>query len=174
MINKKNTALVVIDIQEKFVPVIKDIGKVIKNAEKLIKTCKILKVPIIFTEQYSKGLGRTVVKGVVDPIEKIHFDCFLEEEFCKRVKKFKNLIITGIESHVCVLQTIISGIKNGFKIHLVIDAISSRKLSDKAVAVERAKQEGALLATTEMIIFQLLEKAGTPEFKQISKIVKKE
>jgi nicotinamidase-related amidase len=174
MPNKKNTALVVIDIQERFIPTIAEIDELIKNTEKLVKACKILNIPIISTEQYPKGLGKTVIKGLDNPIEKITFDCFLEDKFCKEVKKFKNLIITGIESHVCVLQTIIGGIKKGFKMHLVVDAISSRKLSDKAIAVERAKQEGALLATTEMIIFQLLEKAGTPEFKQISEIVKKE
>ncbi|MBW2983723.1 isochorismatase family protein [Candidatus Woesearchaeota archaeon] len=174
ILKREDTALVVIDVQEKLGAAIPEIGNVVNNTNKLIKACKILNVPIIFTEQYPKGLGKTVVEGVTDPIEKIHFDCFLEEKFYNKVKNFKNLIIAGIEAHVCVIQTIISGISRGFKMHFIVDAVSSRKHLDKDVAVLRAKQQGALLATTEMIIFQLLKKAGTPEFKEISEIIKKD
>ncbi len=172
MLNKENTVLVVIDLQEKFVPVIAEIDSVKQNIKKLVDACKVLNFSIIFTEQYSKGLGKTILETTNDPIEKICFDCFKENEFLERIKGFKNLIITGIEAHVCVLQTAISAVKKGFNAYLVVDALSSRKKVDKEIALERAKQEGIKLATTEMAIFQMIEKAGTPEFKEISNIVK--
>lgn len=178
-LNRKNTALIIIDIQEKFLPVIKDIDKVIENSIKLIKSFQIMKIPIIVTEQYPKGLGKTVDKirnelKEYKPIEKICFNCFDNKDFFNilKDKKIKNIIICGIESHVCVTQTLIDAISKGFTVHLVKDAVSSRKESDYKLTIERAKQEGALISSTEMVIFQLLKKAGSKKFKEISKIIK--
>jgi len=176
-LTKENTALIVIDIQEKFLPVIKNIDLVIENTIKLIKSFQLMNIPVIVTEQYPKGLGRTVheiKKELKDykPIEKICFSCFDNKEFHNNIKNKKNLVICGIESHVCVTQTLIDAISKGFTVHLVIDAISSRKRLDYKTAVKRAKQEGALITSTEMIIFQLLKMAGTEEFKEIAKIIK--
>ena len=166
---KENTTLIIIDVQEKFLPVIKNIGLVIKNTVKLIKSFQIMKVPIIVTEQYSKGLGKTVDKirnelKEYNPIEKICFNCFDNKDFygVLKDKKIKNLVICGIESHVCVTQTLIDAISKGFTVHLVKDAVSSRKESDCEIAVERAKQEGALISSTEMIIFCLLYTSPSP------------
>jgi len=175
-ITKENTSLIIIDIQEKFLPVIQDIDFVVDNSIKLIKSFQKMNIPIIITEQYSKGLGKTLDKITKElksykPIEKLHFNCFDEKNF-KISKKIKNLIICGIESHVCVTQTVLAALKKGFNVYLVKDAISSRKKSDKKVAIERLKQEGALITSTEMIIFQLLNKAGTKKFKEIVKIIK--
>ena len=175
-LKRGNTALIVIDIQEKFIPTIKDLDKIIENTIKLIKSFQIIKIPILITEQYPKGLGKTVEKirnelRNYKPIEKISFNCFDEKRF-KINKKIKNLVICGIESHVCVTQTILAAIEKGFTVYLVKDAISSRKTSNYKIALERAKQEGALIASTEMIIFQLMQKAGTKEFKEIQKIIK--
>jgi len=175
--NRDNTVLVVVDIQEKFNSVIHEMDKVIDNTTKLIKSFQILNIPVIVTEQYPKGLGKTVnkVKDVLEnycPIEKITFDCFGSEEFVKAVGNKKNIIICGIESHVCVTQTMVGAIKKGFDVYLVKDAISSRKDQDKEIAIERAKQEGAKIVSTEMIIFEVLRRAGTDEFKKISKIIK--
>jgi nicotinamidase-related amidase len=176
-LKRENTALIIIDIQEKFLPVIKNINEIIENTIKLIKSFQILKIPIIVTEQYPNGLGKTIDKirnALRDykPIEKISFNCFDNEDFFNILKNKKNLVICGIESHVCVTQTSIDGISKGFTVHLIKDAVSSRKESDFAVAIERAKQEGALISSTEMIIFQLLGKAGTEEFKEIIRIIK--
>jgi len=175
-LKKTNTALIVIDIQEKFKPIIKDLDKVIKNTIKLIKSFQIMNIPIIVTEQYSKGLGKTlgpIQKELKNykPIEKIAFNCFEEKKF-KINKKIKNLVICGIESHVCVTQTALAAIEKGYNVYLVKDDISSRKKSDYKIALERAKQEGAKITSTEMIIFQLLKKAGTKEFKNTIKIIK--
>ncbi len=176
ILKKENTILIVIDIQEKFLSVIKNINPVIENTLKLIRSFQIMKIAIIVTEQYPKGLGKTVGKIQKElksyrPIKKAYFNCFDEKNF-KIPKKIKNLIICGIESHVCVTQTALAAIEKGFNVYLVKDAISSRKESDYKIALERAKQEGALIASTEMIIFQLLKKAGTKKFKEVIKLIK--
>ncbi len=171
-----NSVLVIIDVQEKFVPVVKDIDEVVLNIVKLVKSFKVMGIPIILTEQYPQGLGKTVEKireeTEYKPIKKSCFDCFDSGEFVTKIRNKKNIILTGIESHVCVIQTLISGISKGHNVHLVKDAVSSRKDSDRETAIERAKQEGAMITSTEMIIFQMLKRAGTHEFRKISKIIK--
>jgi len=175
---KDDTALVVIDMQEKFLPVIPDIKEVISNAEKVIKAFKILKMPIMTTEQYPKGLGKTVesISNLIKikPIEKVSFSCFGEEKFLKSIRKLniKNLVLMGVESHVCVLNTAIDAIKRGYIVYVVVDATSSRKKVDYETSLKRMIQENIYLTTTETLFFQLLKKAGTPEFKEISKIIK--
>ncbi len=176
---KEDTILLIVDIQEKFVSVIKNIDNVVSNVVKLIKAFNVIDVPIIVTEQYSNGLGSTVENirkelKSYKPMEKIEFNCFGNTEFDKVIKNknIKNIVLCGIESHICVTQTLIDGISKGYNIYLVKDAVSSRKESDLDIAIERAKQEGAKIASTEMIVFQLLKKAGTKEFKEIQKIIK--
>ncbi len=176
--DRDDTGLVVIDLQEKFLPVIHNIKEVISNAEKVIRTFKILKMPIMITEQYPKGLGKTVesISKLIEtePIEKISFSCFGEEKFLESIEKLniKNLVLLGIESHVCVLNTAIDAIKRGYVPYVVVDATSSRKKIDYETSVKRMMQEKIYLTTTEILFFQLLKKAGTPEFKEISKIIK--
>ena len=176
--DRDDTGLVVIDLQEKFLPVIPNIKEVISNAEKVIRTFKILKMPIMITEQYPKGLGKTVesISKLIEtePIEKISFSCFGEEKFLESIEKLniKNLVLLGIESHVCVLNTAIDAIKRDYVPYVVVDATSSRKKIDYETSVKRMMQEKIYLTTTEILFFQLLKKAGTPEFKEISKIIK--
>ena len=125
MLTRENTALVVVDIQEKLGSKIQEIDYVVNNTNKLIRVCDILKVPLVYTVQYTKGLGKQLILGAVDPIEKLSFDCFGEPEFVKKIKKLrvKNLVVTGIEAHVCVLQTLLTCIYKGFKIKLVVYAV---------------------------------------------------
>ena len=176
--DRDNTALVVIDLQEKFLPVIHNIKEVISNAEKVIKIFKILKMPIMITEQYPKGLGKTVesISNLIEtePIEKISFSCFGEEKFLESIGKYnmKNLVLLGIESHVCVLNTAIDAIKRGYVPYVVVDATSSRKKIDYEISLKRMVQENIYLTTSEILFYRLLEKAGTPEFREISKIIK--
>jgi len=176
--DRDNTALVVIDLQEKFLPVIHNIKEVISNAEKVIKIFKILKMPIMITEQYPKGLGKTVesISNLIEtePIGKISFSCFGEERFLKIIGKFdiENLVLVGIESHVCVLNTAIDAVKRGYVPYVVVDATSSRKKIDYETSLKRMVQEDIYLTTTEILFYRLLEKAGTPEFREISKIIK--
>jgi nicotinamidase-related amidase len=172
-----DTAFVLIDIQEKFLPVIYDIQGVIDNANRLVQGSSILNIPLLVTEQYPKGLGRTV-EGISfesqEIIEKIAFDCFGCDEFVNKINQLnrKSLVIFGIEAHVCVLKTSLEALNRGYEVHLVADAVSSRTQRNRDVAIERMRQSGAFIASTEMILFQLMDQAGTDEFKAISKLVK--
>lgn len=173
------TALVVVDLQEKFVPAIFEIDRVVENTKKLVRAFQAMKIPVIFTQQYTKGLGQTVEEiaqlfGDDKPIEKTEFSCMENEGFLKRVKELgaKDLVLCGIEAHVCILQTALDAIRQGFRVHIVQDATSSRKKSDWRTAMQRASQSGAFIASTEMIIFQLLKRAGTDEFKEVQGIIK--
>ncbi len=179
MPKRKGCALIVIDIQESFRPVIHKMERVIRNTGKLIRACHILGIPVILTEQYPRGLGKTLpeISGLmprVSPVEKTSFDCFGKEEFGKRLKELgvTDLILTGIESHVCVLKTALSARLNGYNVHAVTDALSSRRPGDHSSAVERMRQGGCFPVTTEMIMFQLLERSDQKEFSGIQSLVK--
>jgi len=178
ILTKNNSILLVLDMQEKFRPAIFGFEELIYNTAKLIKIFQILKIPIIMTEQYPKGLGKTVmelnhmIKG--KKIEKTEFSCFDNNKFKTLIKKYKkkNLIITGVETHICILKTILEGIKQNYNVHLVVDATSSRKRLDKDVAIKRAEQSNAFMTTTETIVFQLMNSSKDENFKEISKIIK--
>jgi nicotinamidase-related amidase len=178
-IPKRDEAVfILIDIQEKFLPVIYDMDIVIKNANILTKSASILNIPLIVTEQYPKGLGHTVDEIGLDKeqevIEKISFDCFECGDFKQKLKSLdvKSLVIFGIEAHVCVLQTALGAIASGYEAYVVADAVSSRTQENKNLALERIRQSGVFVVSTEMILFQLMERAGTDEFKAVSKLIK--
>jgi nicotinamidase-related amidase len=178
IIDKKKTVFVLVDIQDKFIPVINDIDRIISNSNILVKASEILNIPLIVTEQYPKGLGYTTKKiDLPDKkylIEKINFSCFESEEFVKKIKELKvdSIVLFGVEAHVCILKTALDALKNNFDVHVVVDAISSRSLENKTIAIERMRQSGIFIVSTEMILFQLLDKAGTEEFKLISSLIK--
>lgn len=175
---KDEVAFILVDIQEKFLPVIHKIETVIDNTNKLVKAASILKVPLIVTEQYPRGLGRTVDSIDLDAeqevIEKISFDCFGCDGFTEELEKLqaKSLVIFGIEAHVCVLKTALGAIDAGYEAHVVADAVSSRTAENKILALERLRQSGVFIVSTEMILFQLMERAGTDEFKAVSRLIK--
>jgi nicotinamidase-related amidase len=175
---RDDTVFIMIDIQEKFLPVIYDIQSVIENSNRLVKSSSILNIPLIITEQYPKGLGPTVDEIQLEDnqsvIEKITFDCFGCDEFVSALDSLnrKCLIIFGIEAHVCILQTCLHAVEKGYEVHVIADAVSSRTQNNRNIALERIRQSGVFVASTEMILFQLLDRAGTDEFKAISKLVK--
>lgn len=179
ILKREKSALLIIDLQERILPVITNYENVLQNTVKLIKGFKVLNLPIYFTEQYPKGLGVTS-KIILDELEgynayqKMSFSCSgaegLFEEFKK--KNLTQIVITGIESHVCVQQTVLDLLANDFQVNLVADAVSSRKIIDYNIALERMRKLGAEVTTSESVLFELLEFCGTPEFKEISKIVK--
>jgi len=179
LLSKEGTALVIIDIQEKLFPHMAEKEQTAQNVAKLIRFAEIINLPVVITEQYPKGLGRTIpelrklISGI-QPIEKVEFNCLGSEEFRETLARMeaKTLIIAGIESHICVAQTAIDGLANGYEVYVVADAISSRNLSDKAIAVERMRKIGVTIVSTEMFIYELLGKAGTPEFKEALNLVK--
>lgn len=177
IITPENSLLLVIDIQEKFRNVINQFDKLINNSKKLIKVANILKIPILVTEQYTKGLGETVneIKETLKEythLEKVSFDCFGDKNFIKKLKGKPNIIICGIEAHICVFQTALSALENKFNVYLIADAVSSRKEADCNIALRRLESSGAKLASTEMIIFQMIIDSKDTNFKDISKIVK--
>ena len=178
-LSKDNAALVITDIQDRLAAVMKVREDVIKNCLHLIELAKMLNIPVVLTEQYPKGLGPTVNEikeqlPVYQPIEKLTFSCCEEPNFLNEIKKLnkKSIILTGMETHICVLQTCIGLLKEGFHVHLVRDAVCSREKENWKTGVEFMRDSGAVVTCTETVLFQLLKVAGTEEFKAISKRIK--
>ncbi len=174
-----NTALCVIDVQGKLAHLMHEKEALFENVERLIKSAQILDMPIILTEQYPKGLGPTLSQFTelmpeVEPIDKISFSCCANDEFSEKIRKLgrRQLLISGIETHICIYQTSLDLIEAGYQSHLVADAVSSRSEFNKTIALNRMKDAGAFLTTTEMALFELLHSAEGPNFKAISKLIK--
>jgi len=178
-INKDQSSGLIIDIQEKLYPHIHKFEILSRNTIILIRGMKILNIPFILTQQYTKGLGDTMpaikeAMGDVNPIEKNSFSCCDEPGFMDSLKRLgkKYVIIAGIESHVCVLQTTLDLINLAYIPVVIEDCIASRKYRDKKMAVERMRQEGAIISTYESVLFELCRFSGNEQFKEISKLVK--
>ena len=176
---KEHTVALVIDIQERLVPVMEDHESLIENCRILINGLQELSVPLIVTQQYTKGLGETIpeIKSIVknlSPIEKRDFSCYDEANVSTELKKSgaKNVIICGIESHVCVLQTAVDLKEAGYVPVVVMDCVSSRKFDNIDLAAERFRYEGIMMTSYESILFELTRSAAATEFKAISKLVK--
>lgn len=179
ILQREKTALLIIDIQERILPVIHNIENVIQNTLKLINGFKILSIPIYFTEQYPKGLGQTEkrIKEALESseaIQKMSFSCSGAGNLFAELKEknISQVVVCGIESHVCVQQTVLDLIANDFQVDVAADAISSRKQFDYEIALQRMRTNGAEVTTTESILFELLNVCGTDEFKAVSKLVK--
>jgi nicotinamidase-related amidase len=169
----------VIDIQERLFPHIHEHDAMAQRASVLIRGLRILSVPMLVTQQYTKGLGPTVAPivealGEYEPIEKMTFSAIASSECEGRLLASgrHNVIICGIEAHVCVLQTVLDLRVTGQNVYVIEDAISSRSANDKAVAMQRMREAGAVITTTESVLFQLLQTAESPSFKAISALVK--
>lgn len=177
----KRTALLVIDVQEKLVPAInKNLYQhLLQNVPLLIEGCRSLGLPVIVTEQYPKGLGHTIPEfseaAREHCIEKLSFSCCGDDGFVAALKKTgaDQVIIVGMETHVCVLQTVLDLLDRGYGVHLVRDAVGSRFIGDYENALNLAAAAGAVITTTETALFQLIKIAGTDEFKVISKLVRR-
>ena len=178
-LSEQDSVLIIVDIQEGLIPKISGRRAVIGNTVTLIKSAGILNIPIIVTEQYPKGLGPTIpeIKDLItpwQPIEKICFSCFGNSDFFKKLKELKrdSLILCGIESHVCITQTALDGLKSGYSVFFVKDAISSRTENNRETGFERMAQAGAIPVSTEMAMFELLREAGTDKFKQMVNMIR--
>ncbi|MBC8524555.1 MAG: hydrolase [Chlorobium sp.] len=179
MIIPQDTVLLIIDVQGKLAEMVFESEAVQKNISKLIRACRILDVPLLYTEQYPKGLGHTV--SVLEellvnekPLEKITFSCCGEESFMEKLRGLNknNVLVTGMETHVCVYQTANELIEYGYNVHLITDAVSSRTKDNRDLGIRCIEKAGAMLKSTEMVIFELLRIAQGEEFKAISKIIK--
>jgi nicotinamidase-related amidase len=170
---------ILIDVQEKLLPVMHERENLINNLKILTEGLQVLSVPIIVTQQYTKGLGETIdeLSSLIPeflPIEKTTFSCYDEPAFVEALEEIDapNVIIFGIESHVCVLQTAIDLKEAGYNPIIIQDCTSSRSAANKQIALERFKYEGIMISSYESILFELTRSAKSPEFKSISKLVK--
>ena len=171
-----NCALLVIDIQEKLLPPIHERERLVRNSQLLIRLAKILNMPIIASTQYAKGLGNTVsdVASLLptgDVVDKLQFSCFGSDVFCSLVKNLpgnrNTMLLCGMETHICVMQTALAALRNGYLVHVASDAVGSRSEWNWKIGLERMRAAGAIISSTEMMIYELLRSSGTPAFKAI-------
>ncbi|KAL7674897.1 hypothetical protein ACOME3_001168 [Neoechinorhynchus agilis] len=179
LLHMDSTAVLVCDVQEKFKAHIANVDTMIENCQRAIKCAKIMKLPVIVTEQYPRGLGHTIpeLTEILDKnvpiIEKTRFS--MAEPKVKQMladAKISSLIVVGIEAHVCVLQTVLDFLDEDFDVHLPVDSISSRSMQDRKYGLKRARDAGAYLTTLESAIFQLFKDAAHPQFKEAQSLFK--
>ncbi len=178
-LNREDTLLLVIDVQEKLLPVISRKEELVNNNESLIQVANMLNIPIIYTEHYAKGIGPTVEDlkqhfSNAIKFDKVAFSACLEDGFLDLISetKKKKIIVTGTETHVCVFQTIRDLLKNGYEIFVPIDAVGSRQDEIKNNALDLLRDMGAVITSTELITFDLTKISGTPEFREVLKLIK--
>ncbi|MEO7189857.1 MAG: isochorismatase family protein [Vicinamibacterales bacterium] len=181
-LHRESTALLVVDMQERLLGAFAEERRagVVRYASICVDVALTMGIPIVITEQYPKGLGPTIreitdkVGAGVIPIEKIVFSCGRSPEFKAALAATgrRNLLICGVETHVCVLQTALDLGREGYRIHVPADAVMSRRDLDWRIGLDLMKESGATVGTTEIFAFQLLERAGTDEFKAISKLIR--
>jgi len=169
-------ALVVIDIQEKLLPPIFQKDQLVRNSQLLIRAAGILKIPTLMSTQYAKGLGGTVpeVSSLlpgVEAIDKTLFSCFGSEVFCSLLKRLPGqrttLLLCGMESHICVTQTALAALREGYMVHVASDAVSSRTEWNWKIGLERMRAAGAVISSTEMMIYELMRSSSSAAFKEL-------
>ena len=179
LIRKDEVALVLIDIQDKLAAAMKKKEAVVANCLHLVELARLLEIPILVTEQYPRGLGPTLEElrtalPHYEPFEKTAFDCCREIGFIEKVSATgrQKILLTGMEAHICVLQTSLGLLQAGYTVQVVQDAVCSRTKDNFRIGIEWLRQAGAVVTGTETVLFQLLEKAGGEAFKVISKRIK--
>jgi nicotinamidase-related amidase len=179
LLTTDNTVIVAIDFQERLFPVMHAKEKLLQNVVKLIKGAGVLEIPVILTEQYPKGLGPTIpeIKALLPgakPVEKVCFSCCDNDAFNQSLEslKRKQVLIAGIEAHICVYQTAMALARKGYEVQVVTDCVSSREPENKTVALFKMGAAGISPTSAETALFELLRVAQGDKFKQISSIVK--
>ena len=172
----EHCALVVIDIQEKLLPPIFQTEQLVRNAQLLIRAAGILKIPALVSTQYAKGLGGTVpdVASLLqgsEPIDKTLFSCFGSDAFCSLLKRLPGqrttLLLCGMESHICVAQTALGALREGYLVHIASDAVSSRTEWNWKIGLDRMRTAGAIISSTEMMIYELMRASSSAAFKEL-------
>ena len=176
LIEREDAALVIIDMQEKLFPAMAQKEDLANQVMKLVRFSKIVGLPAIMTEQEKLGPTLPEIKGElasVSPVPKVDFNCFGCEAFVKRILDLnrRTLILCGIEAHICVAQTALYA-ASGYEVHVVADAVASRVPENRRIALERMSRRGITITSTEMVIYELLKRAGTDTFKEVLKLVK--
>src|ERR1051326_8188119 len=169
-------ALVVIDIQQKLLPPIFQKDQLVRNSQLLIRAAGILKIPALVSTQYAKGLGSTVPEIAAllpetQAVDKTLFSCFGSDVFCSLLKRLPGqrttLLLCGMESHICVMQTALAALREGYLVHVASDAVSSRTEWNWKIGLERMRAAGAVISSTEMIIYELMRSSGSEQFKEL-------
>ena len=177
MLSAEQSLVIVIDIQEKLVNALEE-DFITGNAQKIIEAANILNIPLIITEQYPKGLGHTVLKNNLPTntqiIEKTFFNALLEENFLNIIKSYnkKQIVVIGIETHICVHQTASALVEAGFDVYVIKDACASRKMYEFEQGIEAMKQNGVKISCVEIALFEWLKGAKHPKFKEIQALIK--
>lgn len=179
LISANLSQLLIVDVQERLAPAMHDLEQSIKSIALLTASAKAVSVPITVSEQYPKGLGPTHsdvadMVGNAPRYEKLHFSCFGDAALTERLSGLDRdiLVIAGIEAHVCVLQTALGALENGLFPVVVADAVTSRTQDNKALGIDRLRAAGVTIASSEMVAFEWIGKAGTPAFKSIAPLLK--
>ncbi|MDE0111587.1 MAG: hydrolase [Albidovulum sp.] len=179
LISRNDSFLLVVDVQARLAPAIFGIDHILKRNEALLSACEKLDIPVVFTEQYPKGIGHTIPRlrdlaVCAQVYEKIHFDATAEPEFLALITAIgrREVVVIGTEAHVCVLQTALGLRSHNYAVKLCVDATGSRKEIDKEIALQRMASEGLSLVTTEMVLFEWLRRAGTDEFSDLLPLVR--
>jgi len=175
-LNADQCALVVIDIQEKLLPPIFQREQLVRNSQLLIRAAGILKIPTLVSTQYAKGLGATVPEIAsllpgTDAVDKTLFSCFGSDAFCSLLKRLpgqrNTLLLCGMESHICVMQTALAALREGYLVHVASDAVSSRLEWNWKVGLDRMRAAGAIISSTEMMIYELMRSSSSAAFKEL-------
>jgi nicotinamidase-related amidase len=169
-------ALIVVDMQERLLPPIWEKERLLRNVQLLIRMAGVLKIPALVTTQYAKGLGSTV-PGIASmlpdnpPIDKLMFSCFGSDIFCSLLKRLPGqrttVLLCGMETHICVMQTALGALRDGYLVHVASDAVSSRTELNWKVGLDRMQAAGAVLSSAEMMIYELLRSSGEPAFREL-------
>ena len=175
LIRPETTALVVVDLQEKLAPLIEGIDTVLANTKTLLRLARILSLPTLVTTQYRKGLGDTLPEiaelSAVEPLDKVCFGCAADEVFRSKLAgtlpSGGTVLLAGVEAHVCVMQTALGVIEEGYHVHVASDATGSRTSANARLGIDRMREAGAVISSTEMASFELLGDSRRPEFKQM-------
>jgi nicotinamidase-related amidase len=174
-------ALVVVDIQEKLLPPIFERERLIRNSQLLIRLTNILRLPTLLTTQYCKGLGSVVpeIASLIPsakPMDKLEFSCFGSEQFIAALKSVpgrrNTILLCGMETHICVMQTALGALEHGYYVHVASDAVSSRAEWNWKIGLQRMRDAGAVISSTEMMMYELLRSSGTPAFKELLPFLK--
>jgi nicotinamidase-related amidase len=174
-------ALIVVDMQQKLLPPIWEKERLVRNTQLLIRLAGILKIPAIVTTQYAKGLGQTVpdVASMLPntpPVDKLMFSCFGSDVFCSLLKRLPGqrttVLLCGMETHICVMQTALGALREGYLVHVAADAVSSRTELNWRIGLDRMRAAGAILSSAEMMTYELLRSSGAPAFKELLPFLK--
>jgi nicotinamidase-related amidase len=176
----EDCVLAVIDIQEKLLPRIHDKERLISNSQLLIRLANVLGLPVIVSTQYAKGLGSTVPAILsllpgARPVDKLEFGCFGNGEFCSAISLLSGrntLLLCGMETHICVMQTALGALSQGLQVHVAADAVGSRTELNWRLGMERMREAGCVISSAEMMSYELLGKSGSPAFKEMLQYLK--